>query len=388
MTEDSSDYVSIGNSCPVSAVGMFQRFLQYRQSVDSIEPTGGPISGGTVVTIEGSGFTPIETPALSPPLLGSSTRCLWSCTPSPSNPAVCVEDGRTYASAITRPILVTPTQIVCSSPPRQLAGSIMVGIALNVYDTVGATCDDGLHNGDEADVDCGGSACQPCVPSCADGLMNGDETGVDCGGSSCPFCIPSCVTPNSNQQDCQLPTLSVVLPSSGPSEHAVLLTVHGSGFYKAGEVTPPRLDMCPHPTCRVPAQVAFWRGSTSRRCQVISYTKEVLGQPVLFTHNAMPRCTFSYGSDFRATPATVESSTTLKCRTPRAAIIGCYSLRVSLDVCDFDVAIQANCPSERLNSGASYSFIPKRQYPGYTTLGESYAYPGDYVCEATRTHDA
>eukprot|EP00966_Prymnesium_polylepis_P244362 5651765-Prymnesium_polylepis.1 len=66
--------------------------------------------------------------------------------------------------------------------------------------------------------------------------MNGDETGVDCGGSSCPFCIPSCVTPNSDQQDCQLPTLSAVLPSSGPSEHAVLLTVHGSGFYKAGEV--------------------------------------------------------------------------------------------------------------------------------------------------------
>jgi hypothetical protein len=147
----------------------------------------------------------------------------------------------------------------------------------------------------------------------------------------------------------------------------------------------PQLE--PPPSCDYLLSLWLGPGFTPRRWQVISYTKHVLGQPVLFTHNAMPRCTFSYGSDFRATPATVESSTTLKCRTPRAAIIGCYSLRVSLDICDFEATIQASCPSERLNSGASYSFIPKRQYPGYTTLGESYAYPGDYVCETTRTRD-
>ncbi|HYO55995.1 hypothetical protein [Archangium sp.] len=73
------------------------------------------------------------------------------------------------------------------------------------------TCADGLSNGDETDVDCGGS-CQPCgsrgdtcqedadcpvgvctdgvcvEPSCTDGVKNGTETGVDCGGSSCPAC--------------------------------------------------------------------------------------------------------------------------------------------------------------------------------------------------------
>ena len=27
----------------------------------------------------------------------------------------------------------------------------------------------------------------------------------------------------------------------------------------------------------------------------------------------------------------------------------------------------------------SYSFIPKMQYPGYTAVGTSYAYPGDFV---------
>ncbi|MTB51609.1 cohesin domain-containing protein [Lewinella sp. W8] len=48
----------------------------------------------------------------------------------------------------------------------------------------GATCDDGIQNGDETGVDCGGS-CDAC-PTCDDGIQNGDETGVDCGGSCMP----------------------------------------------------------------------------------------------------------------------------------------------------------------------------------------------------------
>ncbi len=52
------------------------------------------------------------------------------------------------------------------------------------------TCSDGLQNGDETGVDCGGSTCSAC-PTCSDGLQNGDETGVDCGGSTCSAC-PTC----------------------------------------------------------------------------------------------------------------------------------------------------------------------------------------------------
>ncbi len=52
------------------------------------------------------------------------------------------------------------------------------------------TCDDGIQNGDEEGVDCGGSECPVC-PTCDDGMMNGDEEGVDCGGSECPAC-PTC----------------------------------------------------------------------------------------------------------------------------------------------------------------------------------------------------
>ena len=54
----------------------------------------------------------------------------------------------------------------------------------------GPTCTDGIQNGDEEGVDCGGSFCPPC-PTCSDGVQNGDEEGVDCGGSVCPPC-PTC----------------------------------------------------------------------------------------------------------------------------------------------------------------------------------------------------
>lgn len=55
------------------------------------------------------------------------------------------------------------------------------------------TCDDGIQNGDETGVDCGGSNCPACPePTCNDGIQNGDETGVDCGGSSCAACPATC----------------------------------------------------------------------------------------------------------------------------------------------------------------------------------------------------
>jgi hypothetical protein len=73
------------------------------------------------------------------------------------------------------------------------------------------TCTDGVMNGDELAVDCGGAGCQtgscddnePCasnsdcasgvcmgtcqVPTCSDGVQNQTETGVDC-GDPCPAC--------------------------------------------------------------------------------------------------------------------------------------------------------------------------------------------------------
>ena len=71
-------------------------------------------------------------------------------------------------------------------------------------------CDDGVFNGTETDLDCGGE-CDPCrdgrqcegpgdcisnscvagictAPSCTDGQVNGIETDVDCGGAACGPC--------------------------------------------------------------------------------------------------------------------------------------------------------------------------------------------------------
>jgi len=50
------------------------------------------------------------------------------------------------------------------------------------------TCNDGIQNGDETGVDCGGTSCVSCATLCSDGMQNGDETGVDCGGTSCAAC--------------------------------------------------------------------------------------------------------------------------------------------------------------------------------------------------------
>ena len=92
-------------------------------------------------------------------------------------------------------------------------------------------CDDGVKNGDETGVDCGGSC--PLCPgtcnvdmdcpdgycwegacvSCHDGIQNGDESGVDCGdwGTHCLLCLgmncsgggdPKCISKNCEDFHC------------------------------------------------------------------------------------------------------------------------------------------------------------------------------------------
>jgi hypothetical protein len=63
--------------------------------------------------------------------------------------------------------------------------------------TYEASCADGLKNGNESGVDCGGS-CPPC-PTCEDGSRNQGEEGIDCGGL-CVAC-PTCKDDIQNQQE-------------------------------------------------------------------------------------------------------------------------------------------------------------------------------------------
>jgi hypothetical protein len=91
----------------------------------------------------------------------------------------------------------------------QTSAQCASGVCQNGFCTNVASCTDGVQNGTETGLDCGGS-CPPCgagqgctsgascqsgvctggvcqAPACTDGVKNGSETGVDCGGS-CPPC--------------------------------------------------------------------------------------------------------------------------------------------------------------------------------------------------------
>lgn len=55
--------------------------------------------------------------------------------------------------------------------------------------TAPISCEDGIQNGEETGIDCGGPSCADCPdPTCEDGVQNGEETGIDCGGPNCPDC--------------------------------------------------------------------------------------------------------------------------------------------------------------------------------------------------------
>ena len=76
------------------------------------------------------------------------------------------------------------------------------------------TCSDGILNGDETQIDCGGAKCNPCANGCTDvnahnynatasvdngncetcfdGIQNGDEERVDCGGNCTPCAALNC----------------------------------------------------------------------------------------------------------------------------------------------------------------------------------------------------
>jgi len=61
------------------------------------------------------------------------------------------------------------------------------------------TCSDGIQNGNEDGVDCGGD-CSDCI-SCFDGIQNGNETGIDCGGDCEEDCLTT-ITDCSGEEDC------------------------------------------------------------------------------------------------------------------------------------------------------------------------------------------
>jgi hypothetical protein len=105
---------------------------------------------------------------------------------------ICFRVLRAGATNVTIEDAPTPLEFTNDQQETFGPGDVVVNNAVINMGTGGATCTDGIRNGTETGVDCGGS-CAPCptTPTCTDGIRNGTETGVDCGGS----CAPCPTTP-------------------------------------------------------------------------------------------------------------------------------------------------------------------------------------------------
>jgi hypothetical protein len=140
----------------------------------------------------------------------------WTCDKGKCVPPTCtngVKDfGETDVDCGGLDCLPCGTDLKCLGAPDCFSG-----ICIATTKTCAAPmCNDNVQNGQETDIDCGGPICAKCAPtnhcrapldctskvckpgppgtpdvcqapSCTDGVQNGDETGVDCGGS-CPPC--------------------------------------------------------------------------------------------------------------------------------------------------------------------------------------------------------
>ncbi|MEL7378281.1 MAG: cohesin domain-containing protein, partial [Bacteroidota bacterium] len=104
-------------------------------------------------------------------------------------------DGTVLATFCFTIVDAGPTTVDITNDPIVIIAANAMGQTLPVTTNDGsvnggvtATCDDGIQNGNETGVDCGGD-CTPCV-SCDNGIQDGGETGVDCGGPDCAPCNP------------------------------------------------------------------------------------------------------------------------------------------------------------------------------------------------------
>lgn len=160
-------------------------------------------SGGTEVTTDTDGDTTGDTSGTTSPTTTIATTTATSSTTASETSTTTNPTGEPTTDPTTDPTTSTTTSST-SEPTTSSTTEPTTG-------TTGdpGACDDGIANGDETDVDCGGS-CEPCedglgcglgddcvsgvcgedelcaAPACDDEALNGDETDVDCGGSCDP----------------------------------------------------------------------------------------------------------------------------------------------------------------------------------------------------------
>ena len=149
-------------------------------------------------------------------LLGAS---IASCTPETSNP----RSGTLGSSASSGGSSGGHGGSPAGSSSSSSSGGEMGGNGTGGSTTLPVECTNGVKDGQETDIDCGGPKCLNCVgaactestecasqvclngkcvpPSCSDNIRNGTETDIDCGGPDCPDCADNsnCKVP----EDCK-----------------------------------------------------------------------------------------------------------------------------------------------------------------------------------------
>ncbi|MBD3638289.1 MAG: proprotein convertase P-domain-containing protein, partial [Crocinitomicaceae bacterium] len=117
--------------------------------------------------------TPLFSGNTSPGIVTSTTGCLT------------IE----FQSDGTNQSIGWEASISCPSCTDGIQNGNETGIDCGGPDCVACpNCFNGIQDGNETGIDCGPSCPQPC--HCSDGILNGDETDVDCGGSCFPCPVP------------------------------------------------------------------------------------------------------------------------------------------------------------------------------------------------------
>jgi Sulfatase-modifying factor enzyme 1 len=214
--------------------------------------------------------------------LGALVLTPWGCSSAGNAPppiGYVMGDAATTepdSTTSTHPDSSTDSSAQDATPTDSAGDSAPIDSSTNDAPETGPAggCHDGVMDGNETDVDCGGSSCPACPEgdlcatgndcttdscgaimtdagtehrcfpaTCMDHIKNGNETDVDCGGGTCPACLVGkeclvtsdcvsdiCAQASSGAPDtCACPAAMVVVPTS--------LTLGGSYCIDALEVT-------------------------------------------------------------------------------------------------------------------------------------------------------
>lgn len=182
-----------------------------------------------------------------------------------------------------------------------------------------ATCVDGIQNGNETGVDCGGDC--PACPTCTDGIQNGDETGVDCGGANCPACTtPGCTNPNAHNYN---PTADV---DDGSCETCTDGSMNGdeTGIDCGGSLCNP----CYQVGSAGPAGglIFYDKGSFSNGWRYLEYGIEIQNGDKQWGCNRTNNTSFLVGFGFENTQNVINNYNSGNCPDSPDAFLACTTL--------------------------------------------------------------